>query len=232
MQMLSRTRNSTVLVGALLLASHFAFAGCEVVANAEIPIFVQSSGNLRFSARRDGQPASYVLVGISKYGAAAPYMRFAADENGAVAPPPLPAGDYEVYALAADGSAASLLIRVSGGAAEEISTFEMALRLGRFRPDVVAEVADAQRFNGVVRDATGAEVPHATILVVGQKGSISSAVIQLSSGNDGRFATYLPNGQYVAFFSSPGFRMKIVHFVISAQGAENLPVRLNIGPSC
>jgi hypothetical protein len=215
MRMLSRPNNSTVLVVALLLASHFAGAECVVVGKPEAPTFLPSLSNLRLNVRREGEPASYALVTFSKYGARGSYVRFAADENGAVVPPQLPDGDYEVSALAADGSAASLLIRVFGGAAEKISTFEMALHPRPYPPDVATEAANVQRFNGVVHDPTGAEIPHATILVVGQK---SRAVMQFSTDNDGRFAVNLPNDQYVGFFSSPGFRMKIIRFVISWQG--------------
>ena len=76
-----------------------------------------------------------------------------------------------------------------------------------------------QAFRGVVHDPSGAIIPGATIdiMVKGTQGKTHAALIL--SDNSGKFSADLPNGDYVAMISSPGFQIQTLSFTIAATGS-------------
>jgi hypothetical protein len=85
-------------------------------------------------------------------------------------------------------------------------------------------------FRGVVEDQSGAIVPSASIdvIVKGTEGRRHAAFFRADS--TGRFSAHLPEGDYVAVVSSPGFVVRAVTFtVISTGTAAELHVVLDVG---
>jgi len=86
-----------------------------------------------------------------------------------------------------------------------------------------------REFTCSVQDSWGAMITGANIKVV-RKGSANAAnVLRLKSDANGHFSAQLTEGDYVAFFSSPGFRTEIVPFEVAAQGVKEMLVKLQIG---
>jgi hypothetical protein len=87
-----------------------------------------------------------------------------------------------------------------------------------------------QRFRGVVQDQTGAVIPGASIDIVvkGTQGRKHSALLR--ADYRGSFSADLPNGDYVAVISSPGFRVRALPFTISAAATtSDLKIVLVVG---
>ena len=225
--MLSRIKNSTVFVVALMLASHSVLAECVVVEGRPIPEFVQSSDNLRLNIRREGKAAPGAVVAVWRYGSAVPYVVLQADDNGVVVLKRLPDGKYEVNVFDQNGKSTGTDVEVSPGKARKVTSIDVSLGNG-VSGDVATDVANVRRFNGVVVDPGGGGIPGAVIVVV--RSGVPGKLIQSSSASDGSFAIDLANGEYTAFVRGlSGFRHKVVRFVISELGTESLSISLKIG---
>lgn len=228
--MLSRIGNSKVLVALLLLTSHFVFAECVVVENPPRPKFVQSSGYLRLSVRKEEKAVPDSVITVWKQDAVFPYSVSVADKQGIVVLKHLPNGKYWISVLDENArKEASVSVEVSSGKTTRVTSLDVQIGNGVISSGLNGAVK-IQHFKGVVVDPSGGRVPGAQIGIL--RSGIPGELVQLSSGSDGSFAIELTNGEYWAFVREPGFRTKVVRFVISAQGMENLSVSLKIGDSC
>jgi hypothetical protein len=85
-----------------------------------------------------------------------------------------------------------------------------------------------QAFRGVVTDPGGAVIPKVVIQLVHRGAGETKTLNQIKSGPSGEFEAQLDPGTYVAIFSAPGFKTKIVGFQIVPEGSDRLSVALDI----
>jgi len=228
--MLFRIDNSRAVLVALALAGHFVLAECVVVENPPKPVFVQSSGRLRLNVRKEGSAVPDSVVTVWKQDAVFPYSISVADKHGIVALKHLPKGKYWIGVLDENARAeASVNVEVSSGGRHTVSSSSMQIGSGVTSSGTRGAVK-VQHFRGVVVDPSGGPVPGAKIGILRQ--GTPGMLLESSSGSDGSFSLDLADGEYWAFVREPGFRTRILRFVISMQGTESLSVPLQIGDSC
>ena len=72
---------------------------------------------------------------------------------------------------------------------------------------------------------------HGTVILVIRR-PVPEGVVEMMTGKRGEFERDLPSGEYIVFFSHPGFRTKIFPVVISPEGEEDLDVFLDVTGTC
>ena len=84
---------------------------------------------------------------------------------------------------------------------------------------------------GVVEDQTGAIIPNAMVEVIKQgTDGKKQVVIVLFADRLGRFSGHLPDGDYVAVISAPGFRVRVAPFALaSSASSTDLQFVLEVG---
>jgi 5-hydroxyisourate hydrolase-like protein (transthyretin family) len=202
----------------------------------------ESSRHVRLTILLEGKPQSGVKVELYRYELGAgeetdPRFSLTSDKEGNISPPVLPAGHYHVVASTEKNLRADLYVDVVSGRQKKTSVFSMQLRSSPFLTPS-QQLAEAeqmpikdrvQQFSGLVCDPTGAVVPGTSIEVLRKKPGNREVVAKLKSGADGRFSIRLADGPYIAFFSTPGFRVAIVPFEVTREGQGDLHVTLQIG---
>jgi hypothetical protein len=160
------------------------------------------------------------------------------DRNGQAVVPALRSGKYFLRASPNPNLMGELYLHIkstAGGQNERFSmnlsyydpppTFE-ELAIAAEQSPVVETYAE---FSGVVVDQASGQIPGVSIDIVvrGTKGREHAA--QLHSDKLGRFSAHLPDGEYVAFFRSPGFSARIFPLTLAkAKSERELRVVLNI----
>lgn len=151
------------------------------------------------------------------------------DESGAVMPPKLAPGTYEVKASLNEVVGISLDLVV----AERPGVTDLAMDL----TDAVQKVesipvaSQLQTFQGNVQDVSGAAVPAARIVIVTRGSRTKKLVLDTKSDEQGHFSKELPAGSYIAFFLSPGFQTEVIPFEVASTGTGDLKPKLKPG-SC
>lgn len=169
-----------------------------------------------------------------------PRLSLTSYADGRVRPLKLSAGHYYVVAKAENDLRADLYLNVHSDSAKRKSTFSMHLipRCIMFSPtparwSPAAEempVKDrVQAFSGAVYDQTGAPVAGTSIKVIRKGTGGKQRIAELKADAEGCFAAQLPEGVYIAFFFSPGFKNAIVPFEVTKEAAGDLRVTLLVG---
>ncbi len=85
--------------------------------------------------------------------------------------------------------------------------------------------------SGVVQDKSGAIIPNAMIEVTAKgTGGKKQVVALLFSDRNGMFSGHLPDGDYLAFISAPGFRVRVAPFAVTSTApATDLHFVLELG---
>ncbi|WP_420818752.1 carboxypeptidase-like regulatory domain-containing protein [Occallatibacter savannae] len=84
---------------------------------------------------------------------------------------------------------------------------------------------------GVIEDQTGAFIPNALIQVRAKgTGGRAHVVALISADRNGRFLGHLPDGEYLAFISAPGFTVRVTPFIVaSTASAADVRFVLEVG---
>jgi 5-hydroxyisourate hydrolase-like protein (transthyretin family) len=219
----------------LLVAPQAAF--CSVAVGPP----TKSSRNVVITVLFDGKPRKGVKVEIfrpRKQEETNPSFTFVTGEDGIVAPPALPPGEYCIVASADLNLRSDLCLRVVSHSREKTSSFSMEMLAARF-PTWEQQLAAAeqmpsrvrlQQFSGIVRDPSGATITGVSVEIVRKGTQGKDRVVQLKSDKDGRFSSDLADGAYIAVFSAQGFSTQLVPFEITkTEGSGDLRIQLDIG---
>jgi hypothetical protein len=101
--------------------------------------------------------------------------------------------------------------------------------------DRLTEADQGQRarlrvFEGRLVDLTGANISSVEVTVLRKTSHGWASRLSAISDAEGNFSTKkLSKGQYIAIFSSAGFRLEMVPFEVTTEGSEKLRVTLQIG---
>jgi len=220
----------------LLAAPRAVFCSVEVNAPPK-----KSSRNVVITTLFDGKPRKGVKVEIYRVRKQEETDRsftFATGEDGVVAPPALPPGEYCIVASADLNLRSDLCLRVVSHSKGKTSSFSMELIATRF-PTWEQRLAAAEQmpfqarlrdFGGVVRDPSGAAISCVSIEVMRKGTQGKERVTQFTSDKDGGFWSDLADGAYIAVFSAQGFSTQLVPFEIAkTEGSGDLQIRLDIG---
>jgi 5-hydroxyisourate hydrolase-like protein (transthyretin family) len=202
----------------------------------------ESSRHVRLTILFEGKPQRGVKVAFYRYELGPgeetdPRFSLTSNREGNISPPSLPVGHYHVVASTEKNLRADLYLDVASGKAKKTSAFSMQLLTSPFLTPS-QQFADAEHmpikdrvkeFSGIVCDPTGAVVAGTSIEVLRKGTDGRKVVAKLKSGADGRFSIRLADGPYIAFFSTPGFRVAIVPFEVTREGQGDLRVTLQIG---
>lgn len=168
-----------------------------------------------------------------------PLLVLLTDENGQAVLPALQPGKYALRASPNRSLLGELYLDIKSATERQKDRFSMQLEPYDHPPTfeelvVAAEQSSAAReyaeFSGVVVDQSRGRIPGVSIDVVirGTKGT--EHVRRLRSDNLGRFSADLPDGNYVAAFSSPGFKVQYIPLTITKSASDNnMHVVLDIG---
>jgi iron complex outermembrane recepter protein len=104
-----------------------------------------------------------------------------------------------------------------------ITRFAVAIALVALTPCSAAWAQTESRITGVVRDATGAGIPGATVTVTNQTTKVSKTA---TTGNDGSYSVSVTPGQYSVAASSAGFRRTAQDVEIAAGASKQLEFTL------
>lgn len=208
-----------------------------------IPSPAKAHQQIRLTTLRDGKPENGIKVSIFKYDLGngeetAPRFVLTSDRYGQVFTPLLAPGHYHLLATSEKRLRADLYLDVS--AREHANKFSMDLVPDPVptREDLIAKAEDSvgaeqvKEFRGVVYDPAGAVIPRVSIEIVRRGTQGKDHVGQVKSGDDGEFTSTLPNGSYLAIFSSPGFQIRYVGFDMTGEGTSGLRITLKIGADC
>lgn len=93
--------------------------------------------------------------------------------------------------------------------------------------DTQSSAIRTSSLQGVVEDRSGAFIPNAMIEVMA-KGTQVVAVF--FADRNGRFSGHLPDGEYLAFISAPGFSVRVMPLIVTATAsAADLRFVLEVG---
>jgi hypothetical protein len=207
----------------------------------------ESSPNIKIRTLFNGKPVARATVEIYASSGCdssqAPLYDVVSDERGVVTLPVLPTGSNLVIACTGQNANDHLPLNVtlvaSAGSAEP-SKFDMNLQF-YYEPSRTQILAWAgqqtvtlhsKHLQGQLVDPAGAHVPGASIELIRRDGARQNRSNKLISGKDGLFFADLPDGDYIALVSSPGFSQKAVPFAIDKKAPfEQLNIELQIGRS-
>lgn len=186
------------------------------------------------------------------------HLNLATNVNGRIVLPRLDPGIYKVAASSGPNLKGEILLSIAPESSDpsyvafelnlihawgnppglsEASAFLLELGYYPTKDQILAQeeqlpVTKIAAFQGTVSDISGAEIPHASIAVTRTDSPGEKRTKQLTADDHGRFAASLPAGDYIATFSSQGFRMGVRHLNI-AEWASNQPlqIRLQVGES-
>jgi hypothetical protein len=170
-----------------------------------------------------------------------PQLVLTSDEHGQVVLPKLPHGRYHVLALATPNLRDDLYLNISFRAARKPREFTMNLVPYDPPPTYEQRITAAEfssdvkrltEFRGVVCDQAGAPIPNASVDVLFKGTDGKRYAARLRTDGSGKFASNLPEGNYVAFVRCQGFSDRVIAVVIAKTGSDNeLKVELEIGRS-
>jgi hypothetical protein len=198
----------------------------------------ESSQRPRITVLLDGKPVAHVKVAVSADTSPdKPLLTLISGENGRVSPPRLRPGNYMLRASPSRDLAGGLFLHINSFASPGN---RFAMELERYDPPPTFEelVAAAERsaaaetspkFGGLVVDQTGAKIPKTSIDVVIRGTNGNKHAAKLKSNALGEFSTDLPDGDYVAVFTAPGFSTRVVPITIAKAGpAQELRIVMKV----
>ena len=200
----------------------------------------KSAQNPRLTVSLDGKPRSGVKLEVHRGFNASNRALTAVvtDQNGQAVLPKLAPSKYLIVGSQEPNLKGELYLEFSSASANKPDRFSMELE--HFDPPLTYQqlVAAAEqstfvmryaRFRGVVVDQSKAKIPGASIEIVvrGTQGKTYAA--RLRSDRSGRFSAPLEDGNYVAVFTLPGFKVRYIPLTI-AQAGDNgdMQVVLNV----
>lgn len=227
------------ILGSLLITAN-ASSACSVVQVVETH---PSSPNLRLIVLKDGASQQGVtLVVTLQENAQQVRPTLTTDARGSAELRNLAPGTYCVAATADPRLEADLCLVVSNARNRKRSEFSLKLEPLPPPPPTLTELLEqaaksppqvrARDFAGVVTDPSGASISHAGLVVYVHSSEKKPNLIRLEADQDGRFSIPLNPGSYTAAFQSPGFKTRLVGFVIGPdESQESVSIVLQVG-SC
>jgi hypothetical protein len=223
----------------LLVAAKAAFACTVAIEPGTFPSFP----NVRLTVLKEGTPQRNVsLVVAAQMNGQQVRSAFTTDAHGTAELRNLASGTYCITATADPRLGADLCLLVTSGHGRKRSEFSLKLAtLPPPPPTLEEQLKEAAKsapqvrvreFKGTVSDMSGAYIPHAGLVVYVHPVEKESSLIRLEADEQGQFSVPLNPGGYTAAFQSPGFRTRLVGFVIVPdESQESVPIVLQIG-SC
>ncbi len=220
---------SALTVCCMLLASLVRAENVRVEGKPDL----ESSSHVQVTVVLNGKPLKGVKIDF--HGPSQSLFSALTDENGIVTPPELVPGDYEVVAALDEDVSTSLSLRVIGG--REVSKFSMDLTepLAHSRDELQRleklPVHDrVQAFQGIVVDPPpyAVFIPGVKIRILKKGSAEKTVVLRLNADERGHFSAQLPDGLYIGFFYSQGFRTAIVPFEVTKDGSVDLRIIMQI----
>ncbi len=223
----------------LLVAAKVAFACTVAIEPGTVPSFP----NVRLTILKEGTPQRNVsLVVAAQINGQQVRSAFTTDAHGTAELRNLASGTYCITATADPRLGADLCLLVTSGHGRKRSEFSLKLEPLPPPPPTLTELLEqaaksppqvrAREFAGIVMDPSGASISHAGLVVYAHRPEKQPNLIKLEADEDGSFSIPLNPGSYTAAFQSPGFRTRLVGFVIGPdESQESKPIVLQIG-SC
>jgi hypothetical protein len=209
--------------------------------------FGASHGNGGFIARSSiavrlkGKPVAHVKLTIYRGRQKRPRLVLTTDGHGQAILPMLPPGNYFIHAIGKPDLEGDLDLVISSQPASKPSRILIALEHVVPPPTYEQKIASYEQlpietrvseFRGVVVDSAGNPI-FGTLIDVVLKGTQGKKhVAKCGAHSLGRFSAPLENGDYLAFFYTPGFVERVLPLTISkTEGEGELRVKLQIGPA-
>jgi len=224
----------TVLVICCLSLVGIGVCQCHEV-RADPP--VQASQKITVVVEKQGQPVKGAKVAVSGQTLPQAGLTVLTGSDGVAKLPTLNAGSYSIEATFEGGFAATAL-SVTQKAFGKPTQLTFALVHSPTKEDLAAAQSNQASWQtkalaGIVKDPSGAPIPHASIQVF-KKGELDEWNGTLLYADDkGQFTVPLPAGEYLVFFQAQGFQARIAAFEIDPSAEQAIvPVILQIGKSC
>jgi len=210
-----------------VLLAGFACAECVEV---EGPKPTESSDHVRVVVTLAGKPLSGVRVGFYLQDSKRASSEGASDQNGVVITPKLNSGDYTLVATLDDEVESRVWVQVKGQGPTTTLKVDLAPQAHEAQRADGSPLRDRlQAFAGTVRDVSGAGVSNVRIRVIREGVQGKAAILRFTPDANGGFAADLPEGRYIAFFFSVGFRPEVIPFELTRGGSGDLHVALQVG---
>lgn len=197
-----------------------------------------SSAHLRVAISLQGQPVKGAKVDFYAHGTTLVLFKAVSDDGGIAVPPKLRPGDYDIVAaldaevrnflwvrVVREGGTKTLFIDLKGDYESAHPELQMKT-MAAFEMPVRDRI---QAFEGVVLDPSGATVPGTKIVIIKMGVSARDFILPLKTDPNGHFQSQLPEGRYIGFFFSNGFRTAKVPFEITKDGGGDLQILLELG---
>ena len=231
----SRSARLASAVCLLLACSRLAPCSVKVIELLESSQRPRVTVLLNGEAQHDVKLAIYRGFGVRDK----PLLVLFTDRNGQAVVPALQPGKYLLRASPNKNLLGELYLHIKS-TARLGDRFSMTLEHYDPPPTfeelvAVAEQSPATRkyveFRGVVLDQTGSQISRVSIDVVVRGTNGTKHAARFRADDHGKFSTHLPDGDYVAFFSAPGFSVRVLPLTIAkTDGERELHVVLNVGP--
>ena len=176
----------------------------------------------------------YREIGSYRDDAAPPTFSALTNEHGIVTPPELVPGYYDVVATLDEDVSTKLGLHVIGG--PKLTELSMDLtdsselyQYGLERAGKIPVRDRVRAFQGIVIDEVGGSISRAKIRVMKKEAEMKTVVLRLNTNENGHFSGQIPDGFYVAFIQSQGFRTVIVPFEVRKDGSGDLRIVMQVG---
>jgi hypothetical protein len=175
----------------------------------------------------------YRKIGSYHDDAAPPTFSALTNEHGIAVPPELLPGYYDVVAILDEDVSTRLWLHVIGGpkATELSMDLTDSSELYHYELTRAEKIPVRDRvlaFQGIVIDGSGASILRAKIRVMKRGSEMKTVVLRLNTDENGHFSGRIPDGLYVAFIYSQGFRTTIVPFEVTKSGSGDMRIIMEI----
>ena len=194
---------------------------------------VQSSQKVTVAVEKQGKPVQGAKVSV--FGPSLPQagITVLTDPAGVAKLPTLKTGTYSVHTTF-EGGVAGATLSVREKTFANLTQLTLALAHSPSRTDLVSAQNNRSSwqtrvFAGVLKDPSEAPIPNGSIQIF-KKGELDEwKGTLLHADQNGRFIIPLPEGEYLAFFQSPGFQPRIAAFEINPEADQAVvPVILQV----
>lgn len=229
---------AVIFVICVTLASGARAACVEVQATQARSGPQNSSAHLRVAISLQGQPVKGAKVDFYAHGTTPVLFEAVSDDGGIVVPPKLRPGDYDIVAALDADVRYFLWLRVVPKRGTKTLSIDLTGPYESGHPELQMKTMAAvegpvrdriQAFEGVVLDPSGATVPGTKIVIIKMGVPARDFILPLRTGPNGHFQAQLPEGRYIGFFFSNGFRTAKVPFEITKDGSGDLQILLQLG---